>query len=165
MALEFKIGIAPLHDERRLCFSEPEDLRKVLKKYPLDKGFIDYIRDNGFKIVYEKNIPVGYGAVVYYSKELEELGYHGHIIYLGISHSWNIDNKCDLSGDEKKLIDLSLMHELIHVAIPDWRLTWRCQVPFIYKIFDKVIDEIAEQYLKDKDFLDYVKKTIPFEKN
>jgi len=165
MSLELKIGVAPLHDERRLCFSKPEDLREVLKKYPLDKGFIDYVRDNGFKIFYEKDIPVGYGAVVYYSKELEELGHHSHIICLGIGNRGNIDNKGELSEDEKKLIDLTLIHELVHIAIPDWRLTWRCQVPFIYKMFDKVIDEIAEEYLKDKDFLDYVKKTIPFEKN
>lgn len=120
-----------VHDKRRLKFSSPEGLKEKLIEYPLTRDFIDSIANQGFKICYRN----------------DDFGSLGVVNY-GIKEIWINAHKRPTE------IDLTLVHELIHLAVSF--------SPIIYESieYEKIIDKIAEVYTKDKDFMDYIKKTI-----
>ena len=58
-----------------------------------------------------------------------------------------------------------MVHELIHTAVPDARLSVNLPAEGREQLkeYEKVIDEIAREYAKDKQFMDYIKKFARFE--
>lgn len=126
-----------VHDERRLKWHSPEGLKEILKRFPLTKEFVDWVAEQGFKVVYDFSWKEGNGAV-----------------FDGLRRIMVSPN------GSREIIDLTLVHELIHIAaVPGkiFRFTQR-----EYEEYEKVIDEIAKEYMKDSEFMSYVREKIPF---
>lgn len=126
----------PVHDKRRLKFSSPEGLKKVLQRFPLNKEFIDWVVEQGFKIEYRSDWREGRGAVW-----------------------WGLKRIVVSSQGETDLMNKTLVHELIHISVPGipspWD-AWISQIPY-----EEMIDQIAEIYLNDLEFMEYLKEKIP----
>jgi len=137
----------PVHDPRRRNFTDPESFRDVFKKYPLDKEFVDWVAEQGYEIVYTSEDNLGCGDV-YVDPRKIVIGIHPRV-----DPNLNID---------PNLVDLVVVHELIHIAAPDKRMErFNRQGVQIYNPFEKVIDEIAAQYTQDQEFMQHVTSTIP----
>ncbi|MBS3079503.1 hypothetical protein J4218_05250 [Candidatus Pacearchaeota archaeon] len=139
--LENVVKNAPVHDVRRLSFSSPEELKEIFIKFPLDREFVDWMVSNDFVLWYRPDWGVGLGRILHGyitdGKRVIEVGMNGN----------------DFLGGE---VDLTILHELIHVAIPDIRLgLW------FGRKYEGVIDEIAQGYLHRDGFLDYIREYIP----
>lgn len=85
----------PIHNKRRLTFGSPEELKKILQDYPLTKDFVDWVVEQGFKIIYQSDWRAGNGLVSWGSRQI-------------------------MVGSQGKtcLIDKTLVHELIHISVP-----------------------------------------------
>ena len=132
----------PVHDKRRLNFSSPSDLEYTLRKFPLDRNFVDWVCRQGYRIVYHSDWKAGEGKIYKFPGK----------IHLGIS-------------GKSTLIDLALAHELIHISVPDERLSsigynFLCNHKQLAE-YEKIIDKLAEQYAQDIHFINYAKQIIP----
>ena len=123
----------PIHDKRRMHFNSPEGLKWSLKTFPLTKEFIDWVAKTGYRIRYEPILSEGSGFVTWESKS----------IYISPK------------GDEC-LINKVKVHELIHVSIPGMTPNYPPKNPF-----EIAIDEIADEYLDNIEFLNYIDEKIP----
>ena len=125
----------PVQDERRLKFRGPKELKKRFEQYPLDRNFVDWVRDIGYKISYDKSL-------------FPCVSFEKRIIF------------------NERFEDISLLHELVHISVPDHRLMFRylgrCNLGNkIYEKYEEVIEEVAEKLLGLEGFVDYVERTIP----
>ena len=118
----------PIYNKRG--FHSPEDLKESFCRFPLDKQFIDWVAKQGFKIVYDSSWKEG-TANVWWSLRQIIMSPHG--------------------GDA--LVNLTLVHELVHIAVPGRFLG--------EKKYEKIIDEIAEDHIKNLEFMNYIKAKIP----
>ncbi|MEK6862349.1 MAG: hypothetical protein AABY07_10390 [Nanoarchaeota archaeon] len=119
----------PVHNKKRLEFSSPKGLEQKLQEYPLNKGFIDWVVNLGYKIRYLDMLPAG--GTSFDTREIFIRVYQKPLV----SH------------------DLVLVHELIHISVPIESIDR-------VKKYEYVIDKIAKRYAKDKEFMDYIKKSI-----
>lgn len=121
----------PVHDGRRFRFSSPEELKKILLQYyPLTREFIDWVNEQGFRMVYWADWKEGTGSVWWGLRQI------------GVS-----------SKGEAHLIDKTLVHEIIHISVPGHHEPER--------EYEEAIDEVAEVYLTNQEFMDYLKRKIP----
>ncbi|MBR9691722.1 hypothetical protein GOV06_02955 [Candidatus Woesearchaeota archaeon] len=138
---------AAVYDERRLKFTNPEDFKQIMRECPLDKEFIDWVVTQGYKIRYHSKWSKGKGRIFTYPLQ-------------GTIHvSTN-------NGDNHNLTDLILVHEFVHIAVPDERLglcLWiynRNNINILNQ-YEEAIDEIAKEIVQDTDFMSYLKENIP----
>ncbi len=129
----------PVHDKRRLRFNSPEGMIHAFRRFPLNKDFIDWVVDQGYRLVYSPYFKGGEGAVP---------GGKSKSIFISPYGS-------------QDTIDLVIMHELVHVAHSK-DINWECGSDEAEK-YDSAIEEIAKDYVKDKAFLAYIKRKIPSE--
>jgi len=139
--METRLKNMPINDERRLGFDNPEDLRMRFEQYPLDKDFVDWVRNNGYKIYYNYALLSGQGRICF-ARRLIEVGFGEE-------------------GTDSQEVNLSLLHELVHISVPDSRLSTFHRRSKIYGEYERVIENVAEKLLGLEGFLDYVKKTVP----
>ncbi len=121
----------------RINFSK--ELEELLAKYPLNYNFIDWAAAKGVTINY---IPNPYKQPNDWYGKLEDRCNGSQRILI---------NK-DMQEKQK---DMTLIHELIHLAVP--------LIPFNNEFEsenDGTIDRIAVSYVENKDFMGYIKKTI-----
>lgn len=123
----------PIHDPRRYDFATPQELLNIFQSYPLTEEFIDWVVEHGFLIIYRKDMKAGKGEVV---GKFIEVSSHGAPL----------------------LRELTLIHELIHVAIPR---VWTFPHDRSYERFEAVIDQIAQSYLRQTPFLSALRLKIP----
>jgi len=127
----------PYHDERRMRFNTPEEMKKRFSEFPLNNDFVNWVAVQGYVIVYRRGWKEGTGSV--------------------------FCNHINVSPNGKPgLADLVLMHELVHIAHSKNIDLWTGRLAEIEK-FEKVIDKIAEEHLQNKDLLAYIKKKLRFE--
>lgn len=126
----------PVHDERRLRFHSSEGLKESLKRRPLTREFIDWVVRNGYKIKYLPDLPKGEGFAFFEPR----------LIVVS-------------SQGEPRVINAVIVHELIHISVPG--MTPNYIFPRSENSYEMVIDEIAEGYLGDSEFLEYLNKKIP----
>jgi hypothetical protein len=122
-------------------YHTPEDLIREFRHLGLIKEFIDWVADLGFKIElrhYKKEGHFRDGAVDYASAKI-------------IAH---------YGGPIKFSVNSTIAHELVHLASPR---TGPGQGIFSrdYEAFEEAIDQIAEPYARNPEFMDYVRKKIP----
>lgn len=123
----------PLHDCRRLSFHDPPGLARILREYPLDTDYIDWIVRKGYRIFLDADRPSGSGFTLL-----------GRKIEVGIREGMN-----GLAG-------LTLAHELIHTAVPDMRLSlYLCASPERHEAYEAVIDEAALGYTWNRQFIEH----------
>ncbi len=121
----------PIYDERMQRFYSPADFKEIFRQHPLDRKFIDWVAEQGFKIVYISDWREGNGAVWWGLRQIA-LSSHG----------------------QDRIVNLTLIHELIHIAVPGNYGNYDQR-------YEEAIDEIAENYVNDIEFLDYIKRKIP----
>lgn len=129
---------------RRFKFNSPEKLKELFTQYPLDKNFIDWVYNLGFKIFYNQEMHKGGGCV-------------------------NWDDKLivvSTKSEDSRLIKLITVHELVHIASgneiemelynspPEKHLD-------LYDGYEKAIDDIAEEHLNNKVFMEYMESRLP----
>ena len=110
----------------------------VLHYYPLTREFIDWVVKEGFKVWYPSDWKAGTGAVW-----------------------WSLKRIVVSPQGEKRLVDQTLVHELVHIAIPG--LPPRSGSMREQEKYEEAIDEIADVYLSDLGLMEYIKEkeTIP----
>lgn len=132
----------PVHNWKRIHFSSPRHLERLLSEFPLDNEFIDWAADHGYSIVYRRDWDSGRGSVN---------GYPGEI-HLGVK------------GPDR-LVELALAHELVHISVPDSRLDgagyWRIFFNKEWSQYEEIIDQFAGTYAHDPSFIEYAKKRLP----
>ncbi len=121
----------PIYDKRMQRFCSPADLKEIFRRKPLDKKFIDWVVERRFEIVYHFSFEEGSGAVWWGPR-------------------WIVVSPHGQDG----IANLTLIHELIHVAVPGNYGNYDQR-------YEEAIDEIAENYVNDIEFLDYIKRKIP----
>ena len=129
----------PVHDKRRLSFYSPESMITAFLSFSLNKNFIDWVVNQGFKVTYQDTWKPGEGSVWWSLKKI------------------NVSSK-----GSPDLVDLTLMHELVEVALSQ-NITFAYESIDNQKKYEESIDKIARQHLKDKEFLDYIKRKLPNE--
>ena len=123
-------------NERIKYRSSPKELKEViLQYYPLTKEFIDWVVKEGFKIQYIPYWKGDRGAVLWSLRR----------ILLG-------------SQGEKKSIEKTLVHEIVHILIPGVPCSterWETK-----EEFEKAIDEVADIYFDDLELMEYIRLRI-----
>ena len=124
-------------NEKRKYRSSPKELKEIiLRYYPLKRECIDWAIEQGFKIQYIPEWKEGMGAVW-----------------------WSLRRIALSSQGEKKLIEKTLVHEIVHILIPG--------VPSPHERlrekeeFEEAIDEVADVYFDDSDLMEYIRQGIP----
>ena len=146
-SMKYHLKGTVIHDERRLSFNSPLEFRNILELYPLDLEYIDWWKKQRYALIFDRDKPNEYGRTFLVMHDS-----NGFII-VGFKDGMN------------KQLDITLAHELIHTAVPDARLSVNLPAEGREQLkeYEKVIDEIAREYAKDKQFMDYIKKFARFE--
>ncbi len=117
--------------------SSPKELKAlVLQYYPITREFINWVAEQGFEISYFLDWREGTGAVW-----------------------WSLRRIAVSSQGEQKIIDQTLLHEIVHITIPGVPNGWGWWGED--KKIEEAIDEIADTYLEDSELVEYIKKKIP----
>lgn len=120
----------------------PEDLKREFQHLGLVKEFIDWVANLGFKVELryfdKKKGHYEYGRVDYASARI--------IAYYGDSIKFSVNS--------------TIVHELVHLASPQTS-SRENSFSIEYKEFEKAIDQIAEPYARNPNFMDYVRRKIP----
>jgi|SRR3989344_927650 len=105
-------------------------LEEQFRRFPLDEKFINWVAEQGFKIVYDFSWKEGAGNVW-----------------------WSLRQIMVSPCGEDALVKLTLIHELIHIAIG--------APGNIGRKYEELIDQIAKEYVKNLEFINYIGKKIP----
>lgn len=138
-----------------LNFKDPLDFKTLLGRFPLDLGFVSWSVENNVRVLYDSELPKDYTGLVtlVFNPEIRKTRPNSGLIRI-----------CPSLDPEEK--DLVLVHELIHIAIPDQRLCFpNCWSLFQYKQYEKAIDDCSRDHIKNRTFFDYLKNSIPFSSN
>lgn len=162
---ELRDGNIPYHKVERLDFDSPETFRRRLQEYPLDKDFIDWVKDNGWVVKYDYLFDGGLAnfktkriLVGTLSGCMDNEDRRTAICYLenekGYVKDWSI---IDFEN-----LELILMHELIHVAVPNLKTA---EMVFDYtpegKVYEGIITEEARTYIPNRELMKYIHSMIP----
>lgn len=118
---------------------DSDDIFEEFERLGLTTEFIDWVSEAGFRIVFSRYMLRKRGGVNYQDKEINVYFY------------W---------GEPLESINVTIVHELIHIATP--RTSDRETIASLfYREYENVIDKIAEAYSRNTVFMDYVRNKIP----
>lgn len=141
---------APLHNRLRLFWRNPETFDSCLAEHPLDADFVNWAYSSGFWINYNLGREAGSGRL-WITKEIE----------IGVRERKEWTKKKNLFE-----IDIIIMHELIHVAVPHKRIEhFNSFEDKRLKEYEAIIDKHATKYAKNSLFMDYVKHVFGYFNN
>ena len=132
----------PIYDIEYLQFSDPWEIKKIFARKPLDEKFVEWVKSIGYKLTFSPNRGTD-RAFTYFDARTISVGIDG----------------------PKRFIPATVMHELIHIAMPDERFYYpryrKLWTPMEYWTAEKMIEDIAvETVKKNRALVKYAMKIL-----
>lgn len=134
----------PLYNPELHKFNNPQEFREILKGFTFTREFVDWVAEKGYRVIYKrpKTKPRATASVYFDTKLIVVRSPYKHI---------------------KRQ---SLAHELIHIAIPDKRLSMDIGIYTRHTIgtfwdYEAVIEERSVELAKDDAMMKYIEAKIP----
>lgn len=136
----------PVYDPILHEFETPEQFKTILDDFLFTREFIDWVAENGYYIVnsYPREKPRALASVYLDTRRIV------------------------IRTRKKEIRKLALVHELIHVAVPDNRLAWGYILSIEFNktlgAYEDVIEQAAVRFSQDEELVAYAQEKIPVKK-